>query len=158
MRYCLNSVSSLPFRNREIKQLKDEIVKCGEKKEYYQKHSLSLYEDLKSNIINEKDYKALKKMYSDEIEILDKRIDSINKEISVISNNNHSKYLEYAAVNKFENLSRKIIVTFINKIFVYDKKKIEIDFKFQTDYDIMRKYVNKALESSVSFDLIKEAD
>ena len=154
----VNSVSSLPFRNREIKQLKDEIVKCGEKKEYYQKHSLSLYEDLKSNIINEKDYKALKKMYSDEIEILDKRIDSINKEISVISNNNHSKYLEYAAVNKFENLSRKIIVTFINKIFVYDKKKIEIDFKFQTDYDIMRKYVNKALESSVSFDLIKEAD
>jgi len=148
----------LPFRNREIKQLKDEIVKCGEKKEYYQKHSLGLYEDLKNNIINEKDYKALKKMYSDEIEIIDKRIESINKEISVISNNNHSKYLEYAESGKFENLSRKIVVTFINKIFIYNKERIEIDFKFQTDYDIMQKYINKALKNSVSFNSIKEAD
>lgn len=90
-------------------------------------------------------------MYSDEIKIID-------KEISVISNNNNSKYLEYAESGKFENLSRKIVVTFINKIFIYDKERIEINFKFQTDYDIMRKYINKALENSVSFNSVKEAD
>ncbi len=152
------SVSVLPFYNKEIERLKKEIIKCEDKKEYYQKHSLSLYEDLKSNIINEKDYIAIKEMYTNETENLDKRIERINYEIFIISNNNYSEYAEYAANGKFKKLIRKIAVTFIDRIFVYNKEKIEIDFKFQADYDIIQKYINKALENSVFFDYIKEAD
>jgi len=159
IREMLDSVSNLPFQSEELKQLEEKIKKCNEKKEYYQKHSLSLYEDLKNNVINEKDYKALKKMYAEEVEKLDRNIENINKEIFVISSNNRSRYSEYDNNERFESLSGNIAVRFFDKIFVYDKKRIEIDFKFQSDYDIMQKYINKALGNSASFNFMgKGAD
>ena len=154
----VDSVLSAPFHNTAIDRLNEKIAECIEKKKQFQKHSLSLYEDLKSNIINEKDYKALKKMYSDEVTSLDEKIENINKEISVLSKDNRLKYIEYAENRKFESLSRKIAVTFIDKIFVYDKERIEISFNFQADYDVLLKYIDKAALPATCLDVRKGMD
>jgi len=85
------------------------------------------------------------------------KIENLKSEIDVLSLDKHSEYAKYAEKGKFESLTRKIIVTFIDRIFVFGKERIETDFKFQADYDIMRNYINKAVKHS-DFLLEKEAE
>lgn len=53
----------------------------------------------------------------------------------------YSEYAQYTENGKFEKLTREILVTFIDRIFVFDKDRIEADFKFQADYEIMQNYI-----------------
>ena len=144
----VKTVSTLPFHNLQINRLNKEINKSIGQIEVNKKYSLGLYEDLKSHLINEKDYKSLKQMYSDRIDSLNLKIEELKREIDVISSDRHSAYAKYAQKGKFEKLTREIIVTFIDRIFVFDKERIETNFKFQADYEIMQNYIINAVKNS----------
>ncbi len=145
----MKTISSLPFHNTQINRLNKEIDKNIEQIEINKKYSLGLYEDLKSHLINEKDYKSLKQMYSDRIDGLNLKIEKLKREIDVISSDRYSEYAKYAEKGRFEKLTREVIVTFIDRIFVFGKERIEADFKFQSDYEIMRNYINNVAKNSV---------
>ncbi len=107
---------------------------------------VDLYEDLKKNIIDEKDYKSIKQMYADRIETSEKVVKNLQKEIDVISSENKSTFSIYENIannDGFTELSRKIIVSLIDKIYLNGKNDISIVFKFDEDVRLMKDYISK---------------
>ena len=107
---------------------------------------LDLYEDLKKNLIDEKDYKSIKQIYADRIETSEKAVKNLQKEINVISSGNKSTFSIYENIannGSFTELSRKIIVSLIDKIYLNGKNDISIVFKFDEDASLMENYISK---------------
>ena len=107
---------------------------------------VDLYEDLKKNIIDKKDYKSIKQIYTDRIEISEKAVKNLKKEIDVISSGNKNSFSIYESIANnggFTELSRKIIVSLIDKIYLNGKNDISIVFKFDEDVRLMENYISK---------------
>ena len=146
MQSMIDYVKSLPFHTAETEKIKTQIEKHIQSIENNNAMLFDLYEDLKKNIIDEKDYKSIKQIYMDRIEISEKTVKNLQKEIDFISSGNKSSFSIYKNIaNKggFTELSRKIIVSLIDKIYLNNKNDISIVFKFDEDARLMEDYINK---------------
>lgn len=96
---------------------------------------MGLYEDYKETIISREDYEAFKLKYQDKEDELKAQIASLKD----IKNNNLEKIYDNPLVKRFKDsgqldeLTRPVLAAFINKIIIYEKQKIEIDYTFDAD-------------------------
>lgn len=151
MQSMLKKISDMPVQNDAIKKLISEKDNCLTKIDLIKKHSAELYDDFKSNLISEEEFKNIRQMYLEEISSLSKQATNIKREIEVISLSKKSEidnYTKFISNGKLEKLDRELVVELIDKILIYDKNHIELVFKFQNDFDIIKEYINKMYETS----------
>ena len=104
------------------------------------------YEDLKKSLIDEKDYKTIKQMYSDRIAVSEKTIETLKRELDIVSSANINSFNVYENIadnGGFTELTRKILVSLIDKIYLNGKNNISIVFKFDEDARLMEDYISK---------------
>ena len=143
MQGMIDYVRSLPLHTVEIEKIENQIVKY---KNSIENDNAMLLDDLKKNLIDEKDYKSIKQIYADRIETSEKAVKNLQKEINVISSGNKSTFSIYENIannGSFTELSRKIIVSLIDKIYLNGKNDISIVFKFDEDASLMENYISK---------------
>ena len=146
MQELLKYISELPLHTAEVENLKRQLAANAENISKNKRYILELYEDLKTNLINEKDYHTFKQIYTERIDNLTKQSNNITKEINVItadSNQNIEVFKRFASTGKITELTRKTVVSFINNIYMYDKDRIEIVFKFEHEYNILQDYISR---------------
>ena len=139
-------VSDLSFKSSEIAKIETEKEKLITEIKTSEKHKFELYEDLKANLINEKEYKALKEIYNSQEEKLNNRLLEIEKRYNLLTSKKDlfSVYNDFYSKNGIKELSREIIISFIDKILIYDKNNVEIKFKYQAEYDLMLEKIKYA--------------
>lgn len=128
----------------EIKRLQAEAARIEKDAENSKRHRLELYEDLKSGLIDNEDYKSLHRMYSERIEKFNDILTNLQREISLVLQENEvllSSVKSFAESVVFTELTREDVILLVNKIFIYDKDRIEIVFNFQSDMDLMENFV-----------------
>lgn len=133
MRNALSGLVNIAGRtaekNREINELKQYISK---NKDYLR----SLYESLMGNIISAEEYKALKNEYEQKISGTVKQIYDIEKEYTDLENR-YEHFCEYSdaieEIIKDEHLTAELIQILVDRILIYNDKRIEVIFSFESE-------------------------
>ena len=125
------------FKNKENINNQKEIKIIKQSINQLTKNLDTIYLDKINKVINQKQFIRIKDKLEKEIQIKQKKLDTLIK-IDIINKNNNSKdktINEY--INNFitmNNISRELIVNLIEKIEIYKDKRINIVLTFNKDY------------------------
>ena len=127
-------INTVPFQELEIKELErqkeakeQEMQRCRELRDM-------LYEDLKEGIVSKEDYAELYEGYNNKRKKAEDAVRKISRTIQDVADAKTDKYEWLRYFKEYQNiseLSRTAAVELIERVKVYDKNHIEIDFCFQ---------------------------
>ena len=130
----LEYIDTVPFQELEIKELErqkeakeQEIRRCRELRDM-------LYEDLKDGIVSKEDYAELYEGYNNKRKKAEETVRKLSHEIRNVLEAKTDKYEWLRYFKEYQNisgLSRMAAVELIDRVRVFDKDHIEIDFNFQ---------------------------
>lgn len=130
----LEYIDTVPFQELEIKELErqkeakeQEIRRCRELRDM-------LYEDLKDGIVSKEDYAELYEGYNSRRKKAEEAVWKIRHAIQDVMEAKTDKYEWLHYFKEYQNisgLSRMAAVELIDRVRVFDKDHIEIDFNFQ---------------------------
>lgn len=106
-----------------------EIEKCRDFK-------LKLYEALNDKVINYEEYTEMRQKYTDMIETAQSASDRMSRQLTIISAGTDKAHDILTLFSKFEGLNkltREAVVTLIDRIYVYEDKKVKIDFNYRDE-------------------------
>lgn len=115
----------------EIQKLKEELVKCSSLKS-------SLYQDLKEGLINESQFNRYREEYTNREMMLKAAIEEQESLLKAIYENGIATELQLTEIKKNLNISgldRLTLVTFVDKILVYEGNRIEVVTKFDSEIE-----------------------
>ncbi len=119
----------------------------------YQNIKLKLYEDLKTGILTEEEYKDFNFAYNEKILEIKKLICNLEKEIETLSNGISEKqlWIEYFKTYKnIKSLNRELVINLIDDIKIYNDKTVEINFKYEEQYKSLFSYLENISDLQVS--------
>lgn len=146
MNNMLNAVKITPFNRYVLGKMNGIILekeKDIEKKNNYIK---TAYGDYVDGILSKREYDELKEFFQESIQNLHKAIQAIQQEKKQQEKNQGERtgwikeFLEYRG---FQKLSRKLLLKLVEEIRIYDKDRIEVVFKFQSEYEEICKYLEE---------------
>lgn len=134
----LQFIETLPLKQLDVQKLDKQIQAKKLEMVKYQTRKTKLYEDLQDGIIDKDEYKQLKENYTVLFNEAEQSYFKLNKELEDIINNRTDKHQWIDFFKQYQNidmLTRGIIVKLIENIFVYEKSRLEIRFKYQYNFD-----------------------
>lgn len=134
----LNEIAGLPYTTREVKKADGRIQKKKQEIEKYQNYKMKLHEDYADGILSREDYMAFGKRYDTKIKEAEQTMLLLETEIENLVNGNTGEQQWIAYFKQYQNISeltRKLAIALIERISVYEGKRLHIQFKFQMEYD-----------------------
>ncbi len=121
-----------------------QIATLNEEIEKYQKIKLRLYEDLSDKTISKEEYFEFKGAYSALIAERSDRIKRLEVECRQavkMGTENKSWVTLFKTYEGIDTLSRRILLSLVDKIKIYEHRVIEVAFKFCDKYEDIVKYI-----------------
>ncbi|MEY8518223.1 recombinase family protein [Lachnospiraceae bacterium 29-84] len=143
----LEYINTVPFQELEIKELERrkeakerEIERCRELRDM-------LYEDLKDGIVSKEDYAELYEGYNNKRKTAEEAVRKLSHEIRNVLEAKTDKYEWLRYFKEYQNisrLSRMAAVELIDRVRVFDKNHVEIDFNFQDCFQSALRQIQSA--------------
>lgn len=143
----LRRISELPYTSREVKKADKKIQAKRQEIEKYQCYKMKLHEDYTDGLLSHEDYMEFGKRYDTKTWEAEEAIGYLNAEIESLAEGNtkNQRWISYfKEYQNIDELTRKLTVALIDRIEVYEKKKIHIQFKFQVKYDNIKIFAQEA--------------
>ena len=111
---------------------------------------LDLYPDWKTGMITSDEYRKLKSKLEEKLLDARGRIEQIEMLMSGLEDGQDSsnefiqKFLQYKNV---ETLTRDLLVTLVDTIYVYEGGDIHIDFKFQSPFLMAKEFIENNMDT-----------
>jgi hypothetical protein len=134
----LEFIETIPLQQLDVQKLDKQILAKKKELLLYRNRKTKLYEDLSDGIIDKSEYDRLKAEYSRRHDESEQAIFKLTGDIEDILANctDKNKWLEYfTEYRTIESLTRKMIVSIIERIHVHEGSRIEITFKYQYNFD-----------------------
>lgn len=121
------------------------IGKCEEQLIIKRKLRKDSYEDWKLGNISEEEYNEYTKEYSSQIRKIEDNIDNYYKELKDLEQASmESDWIEHFMKYKnINSLSRELIDSLIDNIYIYENKKIKIKFKYEDEYNYLIDFIKR---------------
>lgn len=138
MEKVLNDIGQRPFQREEIRKLDARIMKKQEEIKRYQKLKTTLYESLADNLLDREEYLAFKAMYDGRKQQAEAAVTKLKRDMDHLLKNDCreirwiEKFREYRNIDA---LDRRMVVTLLDKIYVYEDNRFDIHFQYQYDYE-----------------------
>lgn len=133
----LDCVEKLPLQESNIKRLELRIVQLEDEAQRHEKLKISVYEDLKDNLITKDEYVTLKNEFETRRRDALEAIAQVRLEIDSLAKRNgkHHEWIEiFVSKREVETLTRNVVVELIDHICVYEDKRLEITFRYADNY------------------------
>lgn len=146
MRKCLEFIEKLPFRQINLKKAEERFLRVDEEICRYRKLKITLYEDMKDGIVTKEDYMDISGQYEQRILDAEQAKEQIHKEIDTLMGNSTDEqrwmkdFIQYRNITQ---LTRVAAVEMIEKIYVYEDKKIEVEFLHAQDFEALRHHLSE---------------
>lgn len=114
----------------EMEQLENEVERCN-------KFKTALFEQSSNGLIDKNEYNRLFELYEQKEATAKKSILRVQEEIDklIANTSEETKWIEeFKDFQNVSTLNRKMLVTLVEKIIVYEDKRLEIIFKYHSDY------------------------
>lgn len=139
-------IERLPLEKRKSFNYEAQIVKVEEEIERYRKLKLRLYEDLADGVITKSEYTEFRNAYTARIEEKSETVERMKKEQAQAATTGMTNRAWVKAFAQFQNISeldRRVLVALVDRIFIYENKAIEIQFKYRDEYELALRYVQE---------------
>jgi len=158
----LSFIDTLPIKQEDVQRIDRQLIKVGEEIARYKELKLSLYESMESGVIDKDEYREYMESYTQKQDVAEKTALRLRGEIEKILGNKGEKNFWIERFKKHRNiteLSRKIIVSLIDEILIYEDNRLHIRFKYQYNYESAVNFVQSVSEliPMETHNLIREA-
>lgn len=155
MEHCLMVLNGLPFRQVNLKKAKERLLKIEEELNRFRRLKISLYEDMKDGIVSEEDYQDIHHQYEQRIQAAEQSKMQVHQEMDKLVNNATEQQLWMQDFIKHKNLTvltRNAAVELIDRVYIYEGGKIEVQFLHAQDYQEILGYLTmmEELHNSVA--------
>jgi DNA invertase Pin-like site-specific DNA recombinase len=149
----LSQIEQIPQERLGVKTLNKQLVALEKEIQRYKELKLKVYEDMLDKIVTKEEFKDINIRFTEKLEAAQKakRENERKREKILSCKSNLRPWME--SFKEYKNitvLERKVIVSLIEKIVVYDKNKIEIHFLYQDEIQEMLEWANEMDENSIS--------
>lgn len=148
MNKILEVIKNLEIDYQDIIANDTEVLAKYEELQNCKKMSLSLHKDLAEETISFDEYERFQKMYEERYKEIQDSIKTINQEIKTIFKNGLlstewiSKFKKYKSLT---TINRAVLTLFVEKIIIYEDKRIDIVFKYQDEYQLLYKIADNTV-------------
>lgn len=132
----LQCAEVFPLQQEEVEKCQIQIANLIEQKQKYKKLLVSSYTDYKEEILTMEEYKEFKAEYESRIFEMEQSIlllEDEKKKIIEKKKMDISWVRDFKEEEKITELSRRLIIAMIDKIFVSDSKNIKIVFRYEDE-------------------------
>ncbi len=132
----LNSVKFERMNQNIVQKYGKEILEKKQYAEEAKKFKSLLYENYIKGILPKQDYRMLKEEYTAKQEIAEKEISALNEKLEKELWHDRKEWIEH--FKKFSNiteLDRNAVIQLIQSVKIFEKKQIEITFRYQSEYE-----------------------
>ena len=146
---CLGEYESVSEKIKEMEVSYELFQRVDKRQEYTKKSKAkfellksSLYQDLKEGIIVEEEFYDMREFYTNRIVESELILEKQSKEIAGLYKKSLGNQNFLADINKYQNigaLERGLLVRLVDKIYVSEDKKIEIQFNYDETIEILDK-------------------
>lgn len=138
MEKMLSFLDTLPLERAKIQKTDARLISKQEEIKRYQQLKATLYESLTDGLIDKAEYLELKAVYDGKMRDAQAAETKLREELENALQNRtqDSRWIGYfKAYHNIDKLDRRMVVTLIEKILVYEDCRLEIKFQYQSDYD-----------------------
>lgn len=138
MEQFLMELGSNDVWRARVRRLDTMIAQKKQELENYEEGQMTLYESLRDGILDRTEFNRMKKIYSDKIAEAQQAINQLANNRDEAANNASQEngwFRQYVKFQGIEALSREVVFTLIDKIFVYADKHVKIDFNYRNEID-----------------------
>ncbi len=135
----LSSIEKIPINPNEFNKFNVNIVGKEQEIKRYEHLKTVLFEKFSDAVIEKEEYLRLKEFYDNKQALCQKSINELNLELNKLIQNRDNETVwmqKFKQYRNIDSLDRKITVNLIDKITVYNDKRIEIRFKYQYNYEL----------------------
>lgn len=132
--------------NTKAKRIDNEIIRKEEELDKCQNSSMRLYDSYIEEIISREDYKMMKEKYiirMKDLEAAIKRLKDEKKNIEENSSESTSWIGRYLKYKNIEELTHEAVATLIDRVEVFENKRIQIIFNFKNQLDELSNYIEE---------------
>ncbi len=134
---CLQAIRNAPKKRINTKKLEDRLVAIEADLDRYRRLKTSAYEDLKDGILSKEDYMDIRNQYDARIADASLAQEQVKKELALFFEAGYSSQQwihDFKEHRNIQTLTRSVAVQCIEKIQIYEGKRIEITFTHAQDY------------------------
>lgn len=137
---CLKAIRNAPIRRLSIQKAEERLLAVEGDIERYRRLKLSAYEDMKEGILSKEDYLDIKAQYEARIADAHLAEEQVRREINLYLENGNApqqwiqEFIEYRNI---QSLTRLVVVECIERIVIYEDKRIEVTFTHMQDYQAL---------------------
>lgn len=142
----LEMTDTAPLRTAEAQKVQRQLDMKRSELERYNHLLMSLYESLTDGIINKEEYMRLKQRYTEQGAEAEKQLMALQDVLTNIQEHGSASLGWMNDFREHQNitmLDRETVVTLIERIFIYDDKRVEITFRWHDEFewqsDILRR-------------------
>ncbi len=146
MNDILNELGNLPFRQIHLKKAEERLKQVEGEIDRYRNLKILLYEDMKEEIVSKNDYLEINQQYEERIKAAQKSLLQIKKEMDRLLHNTTEEQLWIQDFMKYRNLktlTRTAVVELIEKVRIYEDKKVVVEFCHFQDYEQLAGYIKE---------------
>lgn len=143
-------VEKIPYNgylSRKIQEtIEEKEIEIQRKRQY----SVDLYKDHKGGILTKEEYLELKASFKEEISELEREVEALQEEADKIAGEAEDKIRwaeQFIRYRGFGELSRELLLRLVDEVRVFDKDRIEVLFKFRSEYEELCRYVSGTNQS-----------
>lgn len=135
--HALQKVEQAPLWKRSSENYDQHIKERSKALEKIQRYKTSLYEDWKNGDLTQDEYRQMKSTYHHDEEKITDHINHLEDEkekLEKVKEQKNSFLAEFKNDRNFNQLSRDILIAFVDQITVHEDNNITIHVKFADDY------------------------
>lgn len=148
----LNEIGQSDIGNIRIKRIDLMIAQKQQDIDGYKDFRMKLYEALNDDLIDREEYNKMRQKYTQMIEDAQTALSHLNAQRAEDQNNpaNNRGWVEqFAKFSDIQELSREAVVTLIDRIYVYEDKRIKIDFNYRNEIAYYQELLDQAVKEVV---------
>ena len=133
----VKDIKKSPYNKNQIENINKNISIGVKEIEKLNKHKFRVYEDYKNNILDKDEYNKYNGIINKKIENIQKSIKDFEFKLNDLINIDNNKQKLKQDIEKYKDikkLDRKLVVSLVDKIYVYENLKICVKFRFDEKY------------------------
>ena len=142
----LEYINKIKPDSRAVFNYDTQIEKLTEEIEKYRKLKRRTYEDLSDGVISKSEYIEFKSQYNELIESKTEALENVKKEMEEATLSEDSERVWVSLFRKYDGIgdvTRRVLMALVDKIYVYEGHIIEISFKYGDEYTRAHEYAIK---------------
>ena len=136
----LEHIQKMEINFEEVARFDKEMERLRKEQDKYLDLRAGLYEDLKTGLITEADFKSFRAIYEKQYEETKEALGKQEEMLKTLFRNGVAsgvKLERFKEAMKLTELNRDALLSFISRIEIYEGKKVYVEFRWKEEFDKM---------------------